>query len=290
MTYSSGGPGYPGAQHSGAYAPTPQHSQQHSRADDAPSKLPVYLLAAVGVLGLAAYLLTFGPVWEASEFAAGGIVMLGIIAILFAAIFAAIALVPKQANHTPLVTAAAAVGFLLVIWDLISNADVSGWALIAIVVVSALQTIAALGALLLDAGVISPPAPRPKYDPYQQQQQYGGGYYGQPQLSGHGPQHGGPPLPPSSQSTQSFNLPQGAPQYGGYQSGPPSGGFPQQAQQEGPPTPPTGFPTFAPPSSAPTTEAKAPPRHYDAPTQEVRAPEGLRAPDQPSSPSGPPPS
>ena len=288
MTYSSGGPGYPGAQHSGAYAPTPQHSQ-HSRADDAPSKLPVYLLAAVAVLGLAAYLLTFGPVWEASEFAAGGIVMLGIIAILFAAIFAAIALVPKQANHTPLVTAAAAVGFLLVIWDLISNADVSGWALIAIVVVSALQTIAAVGALLLDAGVISPPAPRPKYEPYQQQQ-YGGGYYGQPQLSGHGPQRGGPPPPPSSQPTHSFNLPQGGPQYGGYQSGPPSGGVPQQAQQEGPSTPPTGFPTFAPPSSAPTTEAKAAPPHYDAPTQEVRAPEGRRDPDRPSSPSGPPPS
>ena len=66
------------------------------------------------------------------------------------------------------------VGFLLVIWDLIKGAEGAGWALIVIVVVSALQTIAAIYALLLDAGVMSAPAPRPKYDQYQGP--YGGGY------------------------------------------------------------------------------------------------------------------
>ena len=36
MTYSSGGPGYPGAQQSGAYAQT----TQFTKVDEGPSKLP----------------------------------------------------------------------------------------------------------------------------------------------------------------------------------------------------------------------------------------------------------
>lgn len=280
MTYSSGGPGYPGAQHSGAYAPTGQHSKE-----DGPSKLPVYLLAAVAVLGLAAYLLTFGPVWQSGA-SLGGATSLAIIAILFAALFAVIALLPKQGNYTPVVTATAAVGFLLVIWDLIENADVSGWALIAIVIVSALQTIAAFGALLLDSGVISPPAPRPKYDPYQQQ--YGGGYYGQPQHL-QGPQHGGSQPPPSSQPTQTIRQPQGYSQYGGYPGGgpgqaPSTGGFSAPGHDSSPPTPPTGFPTYAAPPSSPAPHEQQPPQH-EARTQQVH----IQDPSS-SSPSGPPPS
>jgi hypothetical protein len=274
MTYSTGGPGYPGAQHSGAYAPTTQHAKE-----DGPSKLPVYLLAAVAVLSLAAYLLSFGPVWERGASGAGA-TSLAIIAILFAGLFAVIALLPKQGSYTAVVTATAAVGFLLVIWDLIENAGASGWALIAIVVVSALQTIAAVGALLLETGVITPPAPRPKYDPYQQ---YGGGYYGQPQLGG--PQHSASQPPPSSQPTQTIRQP-GYPQYGGYPGpgqGPSTGGFSAQGRDSSPPTPPTGFPTYAqPPSPPPAHEQQQPPPH-EARTQQVPIP------DQ-SSPSGPPPS
>jgi Family of unknown function (DUF5336) len=280
MTYSSGGPGYPGAQHSGAYAPT----TQHSKADDEPSKLPIYLLAAVAVLGLAAFLLTFGPVW-ASDYS-GADVILGIVAILFAAMFAVIALLPKQGNYIPVVTAAAAVGFLLTIWDLIKGAESAGWALIAIVVVSALQTIAAIGALLLDAGVISAPAPRPKYDPYQQQQY--GGYYGQPQY-GQAPQSGGHQLP-SAQATPGYSQPQGYQQPGGYPGGfsAPSqqGQHRQRGQHDGPPTPPTGFPSFGqPPAGSPPHEQQQP----SAPQHEART-QQVPIQDQPSSPSGPPPS
>lgn len=279
MTYSSGGPGYPGTQHA---------------KEEGPSKLPVYLLAAVAVLGLAAYLLTYGPVWEVGASGTGA-TSLAIIAVLFAGVFAVVALLPKQGNYTAVVTATAVVGFLLVIWDLIENADAAGWALIAIVVVSALQTIAAIGALLLEAGVVSPPAPRPKYDPYQQQ--YSGGYYGQPPQLSAPPQHAASQQqpPPSSQPTQTIRQP-GYSQYGGYPGGPgqgqghgqgqpPSaGGFSAHGQDSSPPTPPTGFPTYAQPPSSPASQEQQPPQH-EGRTQQVPIQ------DQPSSsPSGPPPS
>lgn len=281
MTYSSGGPGYPGAQHSGPYVPSTQHAKE-----DGPSKLPVYLLGAVAVLGLAAYLLTFGPVWKAGASGTGA-TSLAIIAILFAGVFAVVALLPKQGNYTAVVTATAVVGFLLVIWDLIENADAAGWALIAIVVVSALQTIAAIGALLLEAGVISPPAPRPKYDPYQQQ--YSGGYYGQPQQLSAPPQHAASQQqpPPSSQPTQTIRQP-GYSQYGGYPGGPgqaPStSGFSAHGQDSSPPTPPTGFPTYAQPPSSSAPQEQQHSAQHEARTQQVPTQ------DQSSSPSGPPPS
>ncbi len=177
MTYSSGGPGYPGAQPPGGYAPT----TQLPKVDDGPSKLPLYLLAGVAILGLAAYLLSFGPAWKSTDASGSVVPILGIVAMLFAALFAVTALLPKQGNYTPVVTATSVVGFLLIIWDLIKGGQAAGWALIVIVVLSALQTVVAIAALLLDAGVITPPAPRPRYDPYQP---YGGGYYAQPSFSG----------------------------------------------------------------------------------------------------------
>jgi uncharacterized protein DUF5336 len=288
MTYSSGGPGYPGAQQSGGYAPT----SRQAKVDEGPSKLPGYLLGGVPILGLAAYLLSFGPVWKSGH---SGATTLAIIAVLFASLFAIVALLPKQRNYTAQVTVTAAVGFLLAIWALIKGADTAGWALIVIVVLSALQTVVAIAVLLLDAGVISPPAPRPKYDPYQP---YPGGYYGQPQFAGPPAGPPGPPAPgphgPPIPGPQGFGHPQGPPQYGGYPGAGPTGGFPPQGQQ-GPPTPPTGFPTYAPPPSAPTAvvpaavvpaagEPQPSPPAQEAATEQVPAP-------QPSpSPSSPPPS
>lgn len=271
MTYSSGGPGYPGTQQSGAYAPT----AQFTKVDDRPSRLPVYLLAAVAVLGLAAYLLTFGPVWKddssgSAGAAAGSVVVIwSIIAALFAALFAVVAMLPKQGRYGPVVTATAVVAFLLAIWTLIKGADAADWALIVIVVVLALQTIAAIAALLLEAGVITPPAPRPKYDQYQQYGGYYGQQFGQPQTA--------PQQPPGPQS---FGQPQGYQQYGGYPGGPPSGGFPAQPHPQGPPTPPTGFPTYAQPPSAPAAPEQQQPASQQEQAQQPSA-------EQPS-PSGPP--
>jgi Family of unknown function (DUF5336) len=297
MTYSSGGPGYPGAQQSGMYAPT----TQFAKTDEGPSKLPVYLLAGVAILGLAAYLLSFGPVWKSAE---SSVTTLGIIAALFAALFAIVALLPKQGNYLPVVTATAVVGFLLIIWDLVKSGGGAGWALIGIVVAVALQTVVAIAALLLEAGVIAPPAPRPKYDSYQP---YGGGYYGQPQFGGppsaplgppsapHGPPSGphGPPLGPQgppSHGPQGFGQHQGLPPYGGYQGAGPAGGFPAAGHPVGPPTPPTGFPTYAQPPSPPAGGDQLPPAPAEeAPTQQVPAQQVPAQPQSPS-PSGPPPS
>ncbi|MBV8928511.1 MAG: DUF5336 domain-containing protein [Mycobacteriaceae bacterium] len=265
MTYSPGGPGYPPAQQHGPYAPT----TQFTKSDDGPSKLPVYLLAAVVVLGLAGYLVSFGPVWKSSEVGpVGGTNITGgsleIVALVFAALLAAVGLLPKARNYTAIIAVIAVVGFLLAVSELINKPSFLsvGWALIVIVVLAALQAIAAVGALLLDAGVITPPTPRPKYDQYQP---YGapGGYYGQPQQPG------------QQQPTPQQNFGQqrpGYPQYGGYPSGPPTGGFPQS----GPPTPPTGFPTYGQPPgpSAPTQQLP----QQQAPQQQ---------PDSSSAPSGP---
>jgi hypothetical protein len=253
----------------------------------------------VAILGLAAYLLTFGPVWKntgQSGAATSSVVTIwGIVGMLFAALFAVIALLPKQGNYTPAVTATSVVGFLLIIWDLIKGGQTAGWALIVIVVLSALQTVAAIAALLLDAGVITPPAPRPKYDPYQP---YGAGYYGQ-QPSFAGPPSG--PQQPHAPAPQGFGPTPGYPPQFGYRGGQPAGGFPtrqiptqqiptqqiptQHLPQPGPPTPPTGFPTYAQPPNAPAS-----------PEQQLASapPEGMTqlAPAQQQSPSpdGPPPS
>src|SRR6478609_4606758 len=50
MTYPPGNPGYPPAQQGNQYAPTQQYGEP---AEVGPSKLPVYLTAAVAVFGLA---------------------------------------------------------------------------------------------------------------------------------------------------------------------------------------------------------------------------------------------
>ena len=320
MSYPSGGPGYPGSQQqqpSGGYTPT----AQLPKADAGPSKLPSYLLMAVAVLGLAAYVLSFGPLVDdggSAAAAAGWMVTFAIIPMLFSALLAVVALLPKQGNYAGTVAATAVVGFLLAIWDLIKGAESAGWALIVIVVVSALQTIAAITALLLDAGLISPPAPRPKYDRYQAP--YGGGYGVQPggQFPPAGPYGPPPGMQQPPQGPQSYGKPQtGYPQQGGFPSGPSTGGFPGQGppppqtpqppQQSGPPTPPTGYPTYAAPptvststqgttpsqepeqqGSAPATEVvslqqQSPPPHEGV-TEQVRIPQQQ---DQ-SSPSGPP--
>ncbi|HUO37083.1 MAG TPA: DUF5336 domain-containing protein [Mycobacterium sp.] len=269
MTYPTGGPGYPPAQQPGPYAPT----TQFSKVEEGPSKLPVYLLGAVVILGLAGYLVSFGPVWKSNEMGTmGGATITGgsleIVALLLAALLAAVTLLPKQRNYTAIVAVIAVIGFLLAISEMITKPGflAVGWALIVIVVLAGLQAVAAIGALLLDAGLITPPAPRPKYDQYPQY----GGYYGQP---------GQPQPTPPSQPQQNLSQRPAYPQYGGY----PAPGFPSGGPQSGPPTPPTGFPTYG----QPPGQGGQPPghgSHEQAPTQQVPVQ------PQPSSPSGPPPS
>ena len=263
MTYSQGSPGYQPAQPTTQFAaPT----QQFGKADEGPSKLPVYLTAAVAVLGLAVYLSTFGPYFTGTigaELFTPIPLYIGIVAAILAGLLAAVSLVPKQSANHAVVAVLAVLGFLLVIALVITAPEgVSiDWGLYLIIAFTALQAIVAVTALLFDAGVITSSAPRQKYDQQQQYGQYGGpgGYYGQ-QPGQHAARHGGPP-----QHQQRPGYPS---QYGGQPGGPSTGGF-SALPQSGPPTPPTGFPTFGQPqpSSAPTTRVPAQPQQSSSPQQ-----------------------
>jgi Family of unknown function (DUF5336) len=244
MTYSPGSPGYPPAQSPGGYGASSTPS--FTKSDDGESNLKVYLAIGVLVLGLASYLLSYGPMItrilpNGDELVESGSTLpidLG----LLAALLAGVSVLPKAKNYAAVVAAVAVLGALLLVEDTI-GASGRGWALWFALGCGVVQAVLAVTALLLDAGVITPPAPRPKYDPYYGQY---GGYYGQqspyqqqsPQQSGYGAQYGGYPSGPST---------------GGFSAvGPQSGPIPapQQGQQQGSPTPPTGFPSFSPPPSS----------------------------------------
>jgi hypothetical protein len=277
MTYPPGSPGYPPAQQPTTQfaAPTQQFGKPDTGpvAAEGPNKLPLYLTAAVAALGLIAFLASFGPLFTSGsgggmpEFGeqtlTGGALLssgggIPLIVVLFAALLAGVALLPKQPSRVGIVAALAVLGFLLTLLQLIGKPGgvSAGWGLLTIVVVAGLQAIIAVAVLLFDAGVITPPAPKPKYE--QQYGQYGapGQYYGQPQ--GQLQHHGGPQHQQGPQQQQRQGYP---PQYGGYQGGQPSGGY-SGGQQSGPPTPPTGFPTYGQPpgSSAPTSQVPSQPQ------------------------------
>jgi hypothetical protein len=266
MTYPPTNPGYPPTQPAGPYgAPAPSFAP----AESGPSKLPLYLNVVVIVLGLAAYLASFGPILtlkaELGPF--GGAELSGggggypVVATLVAALLAAAALLPKARDYGGVIATASGVALLTAIATMVGRPTgfTVGWGLWVMVALTLLQTVAAVAALLLEAGIITAPAPRPRYDQFGQYGPPPGGYYGQP-----GPQ-GMPPRP-------------GYPtQYGGgYPSGPASGGFGGLGAQSGPPTPPTGFPSFSPPPSAGSGQPSAQPEQSQAPSS--------------SPPSGPTPS
>jgi hypothetical protein len=261
MTYPPDSPGYPPAQQPTTQfaAPTQQFgkSPEATPAAEGPSKLPVYLTAAVAVLGLAVYLSNYAPLFEAGagggEFFTPTLLDLGVVAALLAALIAGVGLVPKQKTSPALVAVLSVLGFLLTVSIVLTaprGVEIQ-WGLYLIIAFGVVQAIVAVAVLLFDAGVISPPAPRPRYE--QQYGQYGtpGPYYGQPHQPG----------PPHQQGPPQQQRPGYPSQYGGgYPGGPSTGGF-SPGPQSGPPTPPSGFPTYGQPqsSNAPTTQVPAQP-------------------------------
>jgi hypothetical protein len=268
MSYPPGNPGYPHAQQPTTQfsAPTQQFGKPPEpapAAPEGPSQLPVYLTGAVAALGLAAYLSSFGPLFTATaDFFTPTLLDLGVVAALLAALIAGVGLLPKQTPRPAPVAVLSVLGFLLVIAIVLTAPDgVSiDWGLYLIIAFTVLQAIVAVAVLLFDSGVITPPAPRPKYE--QQYSQYGGPYYGQLH-------HGGPP-----QQQQGIQRPGYPSPYGGYPGGGPSSGGYASGQQGGPPTPPTGFPTYGPPpsNSAPTAAAPAQPESPSSSTQSAPPP------------------
>lgn len=262
MTYSPGNPGFQPSQPSGSYGqPTPSFAKSGGEVE---SKVPQYLRIAVVALGLGVYLANFGPIVTITDVDyplilsdAGHTVPLAVLA----ALLAGAALLPKARSYTAVVAVVSALGALLAI-STVADASGSytiGWGLWLILIFSVLQAAAAVGSLLLEAGVVTAPAPRPKYDPYAQ---YGlppgGNYYGQPGQQGYGHQgHQGHQAPQQPGYPSSYGSYPSAPSSGGFgaqqaPSSPSTGGFNsggQQAAPQGPPTPPTGFPSYNSPSS-----------------------------------------
>lgn len=247
MTHQPHNPGYPAPPQPGGYGAVPPPPA----LPQGPSKLPAFLTAGVALLGLLAYLASFGPMFNintsigpfgGAELTASG---LGYwtMAALVAALLAAVGMVAKGKNHTHVVAVAAVLGLLLVVAQIVDRpSGVSvGWALWLVLLLTLLQAGAAIGALLIDSGVITAPAPRPRYNAYGPYGPPPAGYYGQP--VGPGPQQpvGYPPF-----------------QGGGYVPGSHAqrdvpGAHAQR--DDSPETPPSGFPSPVQQPSGPTQAA-----------------------------------
>ncbi|MDR3662830.1 MAG: DUF5336 domain-containing protein [Mycobacterium sp.] len=268
MTYQPGNPGYP---------PQPQPSQfggpaqQFSRlpeqipagpvAPAGPSKLPLYLTAAVAGLGLLIFGFNFAPqlgVGGLDQTTGGVLTQAPIVIAILAALLAGVGLLPKQKSFKAWVAILAVLAFLLVTNEIIQapkGIEIQ-WGLYVVLALSVLQAGSAVAALLLEAGVIQPTAPRPQPDPYAYAapgQGFGpqGHYYGQqPQQR---PDYG-------QQPGQHFGQQGG---YAGLGQHPLGGGYADRTQgldrmpgaqqhsvDSGPPTPPTGFPAFGQPQAS----------------------------------------
>ncbi len=248
MTYPPSSPGYPAPQQpagygAGAGAPA---------TPPGPSRIPAYLAGAVLAFGLLAYLASFGPQLKISTdlgpFGGAQLTASGLsywtVAALIAALLAGVSLLPKVGPYTPVVTALALLAVLLVIGQIFNSpAQFSiGWGMWLGLTMTVLQAAAALAALLVESGVISAPAPRPRYEQY--------GQYGPPPSYYPGVQGGQRPGYPS--------------QYTGYPPGPAFGGPVEDTH-----TPPTGFPSYQAPSGpdfkAPSGQSSAEPGSGQAP-------------------------
>ncbi|MEZ5131376.1 MAG: DUF5336 domain-containing protein [Mycobacterium sp.] len=255
MTYPPGtpptGPGYPTPQQPVGYgAPVPpSYSAPVAARPTGPAKSPAYLTLGVVVLGLAAYLASFGPLlsintdigpFGGAEFTASGL-SYWTVAALVASLLAAVSMVPKSPSYTAIVAVAAILGVLLVIGQVVNRPTgfSIGWALWLVLGFTLLQSVAAVAAMLFESGVLSAPPPRPQYPAYGQYGPPQGGYYG-------------PPAAPQGAPGQQSGYPGGYP--GSYPQAGASGGYAQPGD-DSPDTPPSGFPAYTPPSASGTQQA-----------------------------------
>jgi hypothetical protein len=126
----------------------------------------MFLSVGVVVLGLAAYLASFGPLlslnadigpFGGAQFTASGL-SYWTVAALVAALLAAVGLLPKSKAYTAIVAVAAVLGVLLVLGQAINRPDgfSIGWALWLVLAFTLLQAIAAVAAMLFDSGGSTP--------------------------------------------------------------------------------------------------------------------------------------
>src|SRR4051812_5099783 len=129
MSYPPGSPGYPPAQQPTTQfaAPTQQFGKlpEPAPTTDGPSKLPLYLTAAVAALGLAVYLSSYGPLFASAgtDLFTPTLLDLGVVAALLGALIAGVALVPKQKAAPALVAVLSVLGFLLAVAIVLTAPD-----------------------------------------------------------------------------------------------------------------------------------------------------------------------
>ena len=87
-----------------------------------------------------------------------------VIAPLLAGLLAGVSLLPKQDDKSAVAAVLAVLGFLLLILVVLADGPSIDWGFYPFIVFSVLQAIAAVAKLLLDAGIITAPAPKPKYE------------------------------------------------------------------------------------------------------------------------------
>lgn len=280
MTYPPSNPGYPPAPQSGSQfdatqqfakavpAPAPAApASAPAAAEPGENKLPEILLGVVAGVGLLIYFVSFA-------FEIQAVIGSLIIAIpVLAGLVAGVSVLPKQKNRVALAAVLSTLGLLFSISVSVAAGGGADWTIWVLLVLTLVQAGAAIAALLFEAGILTPPAPKPQFEPQAQYGQYGGPsqYYGQQ----HQPQHGGQPYQQAQPQQPGYPS-----QYGGYSGGPNTGGFPVQPPQgpqgqqpSGPPTPPTGYPTYGQPQQSGS-----------------QAPSGGPAQQPPSQQSGPAPS
>ncbi|MCH9700170.1 MAG: DUF5336 domain-containing protein [Actinomycetia bacterium] len=267
-----GGPGQPSAQQANAHfaAPAQQVATIPESGVAGASKLPAFLAAAIAALGLLVYLASFGPQFTAGRefFITPFRLDLTVFASVLAALVAGVGLLPKQTARPALVAVLSLLSFLLVVSIVLTapNAVTIGWGLYLVVAFTAIQTIVGFGALLLDAGIITAPAPRPRYEQPPQYGQYPGAYYGQypgkPQQGA--PAHQQRPVYPPQYGASGY--PGAGPSTGGFSAVAPSGeaGEAGPGGESGPPTPPTGSPAYGQPKPGNAPMAEAPTQHQSA--------------------------
>lgn len=261
MTYPPANPGYPAPQQGyGGPPPAPPRGSVPTQTPAGTGQAPTAFTGAVVGLGLLAYLLSFGPIWN-GEFTPGPGIWQA--AALLAALLAAIGLLPKSnKSYTPIVAVSAVLALLLLVFDFLNPLGdaTTGWALWLVLLVILLQAGVAVAALLFETGVLTAPAPRPRYNSYGQygdsHGQYGplpGGYYGQP----------GQGRPPAPGYPPQYPVGYGAVPVGGY-------------GQDNTDTPPTGFPSYS-----ATSGAESQPPSASTPSSESPSGSGAAGPSQP---------
>jgi hypothetical protein len=217
-----------GSAASGSTAPATSSSESSTTTSDAPQLAPgparMLVLAAAG-LGVVIYLLGFLELQLASSLI--GFLLLG------GGLLAGAAVLPKVGR----VLVPAAVGVLagtLQLLQVVASGGVSTTTIVALVL-ALLQSVAVIGAVLLDMGLVKAPAPRPSAPAgYGQQGAYGQYPPAYGQQSGYG-QYGAP----QGYGQQGYGAPgygqpgqYGQPGYGQQGYGSP-GGFGQQQPQGG---------------------------------------------------------